>query len=167
MPEKKHKRCLNNERDLIDMNLRQPQSMVVSNYPIMTWMIFLHLVIFRDTNRGKAKPENWPAGNTYTNHWEAPSTMVNLEDKTMKDGGFVLKQTIWNAARDTISEWTGQQLAFSHFHVRFRVSVIKPFSFNPFLINPKEVFQTEHKISSGIDIFTRYIRWHIFASGAW
>jgi hypothetical protein len=36
MPEKKHKRCLSNERDRIDMNLRQPQSMVVSNNPLMT-----------------------------------------------------------------------------------------------------------------------------------
>jgi prolyl 4-hydroxylase len=56
-------------------------------------MIFLHRIIFWDTNRDKAKPENWPAGNTYTNHWEAPSTIVNIEDKTMKGGGFVLKQT--------------------------------------------------------------------------
>jgi hypothetical protein len=30
----------------------------------------------------------------------------------------------------------------------------------------KEVYQIEHKISSDIDIFTRYIRCHISASGA-
>jgi prolyl 4-hydroxylase len=29
----------------------------------------------------------------------------------MSDGGSELKQQLWNAARDTISEWTGQQLA--------------------------------------------------------
>ena len=29
----------------------------------------------------------------------------------MEGGGYILKQHIWNAARDTISEWTGQQLA--------------------------------------------------------
>ena len=29
----------------------------------------------------------------------------------MKGGGYALKQHIWNAARDTISAWTGQQLA--------------------------------------------------------
>jgi prolyl 4-hydroxylase len=34
-----------------------------------------------------------------------------VEDTTLKGGGYVLKQHIWNAARDTISEWTGQQLA--------------------------------------------------------
>lgn len=35
LPEKKHKRCLNNERERIEMNVRQPQSMVVSN----DWMV--------------------------------------------------------------------------------------------------------------------------------
>jgi hypothetical protein len=73
--------------------------------------VFKLIKEFWDINRDKSKPENWPAGNTYTNHWTAPSTMVSVEDKSFKGGGFVLKQNIWNAARDTISEWTGQQLA--------------------------------------------------------
>ena len=37
--------------------------------------------------------------------------MLSVEDRTLKGGGYILKQRIWNAARDTISEWTGQQLA--------------------------------------------------------
>ena len=37
--------------------------------------------------------------------------MVNVEDSTLKHGGYVLRQHIWNAARDTLQEWTGQQLA--------------------------------------------------------
>jgi hypothetical protein len=37
---------------------------------------------------------------------------TNLQEDTSLDGGgFVLKQHIWNAARDTIQDWTGQQLA--------------------------------------------------------
>ena len=36
--------------------------------------------------------------------------MVSVEDDSLFGGGTVLKQHIWNAARDTISEWTGQQL---------------------------------------------------------
>lgn len=36
--------------------------------------------------------------------------MVSVEDKTLKGGGYVLKQHIWNAAKDTISKWTGQEL---------------------------------------------------------
>jgi hypothetical protein len=49
--------------------------------------------------------------NTYVNHWDGNSHLVNVEDSSMKGGGYALKQHIWNAARDTISEWTGQQLA--------------------------------------------------------
>jgi prolyl 4-hydroxylase len=37
--------------------------------------------------------------------------MVNVEDVAHKGGGSILKQKIWNAARDTIQEWTGQRLA--------------------------------------------------------
>jgi prolyl 4-hydroxylase len=51
------------------------------------------------------------AGNTYVNHWEGKSYMVNVEDSHLKHGGYVLKQHIWNAARDTLAEWTGHQMA--------------------------------------------------------
>lgn len=37
--------------------------------------------------------------------------IVSVEDVSMKGGGNELKQQIWNAARDTIQEWTGQRLA--------------------------------------------------------
>lgn len=37
--------------------------------------------------------------------------MASIENESMDGGGYALKQMIWNAARDTISEWTGQQLA--------------------------------------------------------
>jgi len=49
--------------------------------------------------------------NTYVNHWEITSKIVSVEDPRMVGGGNVLKQKIWNAARDTIQEWTGQRLA--------------------------------------------------------
>jgi hypothetical protein len=51
------------------------------------------------------------AGNTYVNHWEGKSYMVNVADPQLKHGGYVLKQHIWNAARDTLTEWTGHQMA--------------------------------------------------------
>lgn len=50
-------------------------------------------------------------GNTYVNHWERASEMVSVEDASLEYGGFQLKQMIWNAARDTLQEWTGQQMA--------------------------------------------------------
>ena len=37
--------------------------------------------------------------------------MVSVEDVANLGGGRVLKQQLWNAARDTIQEWTGQRLA--------------------------------------------------------
>ena len=36
--------------------------------------------------------------------------MVSVEDTGLRGGGFTLKQHIWDAARDTIQEWTGQEL---------------------------------------------------------
>ena len=37
--------------------------------------------------------------------------MVSVEDTNMRGGGNVNKKHIWNAARDTIQEWTGQRVA--------------------------------------------------------
>jgi prolyl 4-hydroxylase len=36
--------------------------------------------------------------------------MVSIEDSGLRGGGRTLKQSIWDAARDTIQEWTGQEL---------------------------------------------------------
>ena len=66
---------------------------------------------FWDKNRGNGKPENWGTGNTYTNNWQSMTLMVSVEDTKLRGGGAALKQSIWDAGRDTIQEWTGQQLA--------------------------------------------------------
>lgn len=36
--------------------------------------------------------------------------MVSVEDKSLRGGGFALKQKIWDAAKDTIQQWTGMEL---------------------------------------------------------
>jgi prolyl 4-hydroxylase len=36
--------------------------------------------------------------------------MVSVEDNTLRGGGKTLKKQIWNAARDVIQEWTGEEL---------------------------------------------------------
>lgn len=51
------------------------------------------------------------AGNVYTNHWKAPTYMLGVENVRLEGAGYVLKQHIWNAARDTIEAWTGHRLA--------------------------------------------------------
>jgi len=112
---KKGKRCTQNELDRVAMTLRQPQSM--QNYtkvgykkikaPPEVWKLIKK---FWDTNRHNVKPENWGVGNTYTNNWISHSQMVSVEDGSLRGGGGALKQKIWDAAKDTISEWTGQEL---------------------------------------------------------
>lgn len=37
--------------------------------------------------------------------------MLSVEDRSLKGAGFHLKRKIWNAARTTIREWTGQELS--------------------------------------------------------
>lgn len=36
--------------------------------------------------------------------------MVSVEDTGLRGGGYSLKKAIWDAARETISGWTGQEL---------------------------------------------------------
>jgi prolyl 4-hydroxylase len=72
--------------------------------------LFKMLSEFWEKNKEKQKPENWGIANTYTNNWASPSYMVSVEDSGLRGGGRALKQQLWDAARTTISEWTGQEL---------------------------------------------------------
>jgi hypothetical protein len=45
-----------------------------------------------------------------SNNWEVSTSMVSVEDKGLRGGGGTLKQKIWDAARDVIQEWTGEEL---------------------------------------------------------
>jgi prolyl 4-hydroxylase len=112
----KGKRCTQNEVDRIRMSLRQPASMY--NYTELGFTkirapehVFSLIQEFWKKNKDNQREEKWPIGNVYVNHWEGATSMVSVEDASLEGGGFVLKEHIWNAARDTISAWTGQQLA--------------------------------------------------------
>jgi hypothetical protein len=72
--------------------------------------IFSLIKSFWEKNKDNRKTENWGIGNTYTNNWQAPSSMVSVEDSTLRGGGRQLKQQIWDAAQDVIQEWTGEEL---------------------------------------------------------
>jgi prolyl 4-hydroxylase len=104
---KKGKRCIANESERISMSLRQPQSM--QNYTEVGFKkirappeVYNLIKEFWDKNKDKSKVENWGVGNTYTNNWESPSTMVSVEDSGLRGGGKTLKNKLWNAARDVI-----------------------------------------------------------------
>ena len=55
--------------------------------------------------------EAWPVGNTYTNHWESPTRMLNLEDRSLVGSGDALRSKIWDATKDILQQWTGVQLS--------------------------------------------------------
>jgi len=109
-------RCIDNEKGRIMMALRQPQSMV--NYTQTGFIktrapekVIRMLKEFWDTNKMRGDAELWPPGSTYVNHWDQNTFMVNIEDKELSGGGYVLKSHIWNAVRDAMTQWTGQRLA--------------------------------------------------------
>jgi len=112
---KRGSRCVQNERDRIAMSLRQPQSM--TNYtdigfkkiraPPKVWKLVQE---FWEKNKHIRKPEQWGIGNTYTNNWNSPTYMVSVEDSSLRGGGPTLKQHLWSAARQTIQDWTGEEL---------------------------------------------------------
>jgi prolyl 4-hydroxylase len=108
-------RCLDGEEGRVEMSLRQPQSM--KNYTKLGYTkirapepVFALIKEFWEANKGKENIENWGVGNVYVNHWDSPSYILSVEDASLDGGGHVLKKHIWNAARDTIQEWTGQSL---------------------------------------------------------
>ena len=112
---KKGRACDQTEKDRIAMNLRQPQSM--QNYTDVGFKkirapeaVFKLIKEFWEKNHLNQSPERWPAGNTYTNHWDAPTYMVSVEDSSLRGGGHKLKKAIWDAARDTIQAWTEEEL---------------------------------------------------------
>jgi prolyl 4-hydroxylase len=65
---------------------------------------------FWEKNKDKETLENWGIGNTYTNNWSSPTYMVSVEDQKLRGGGRALKQAIWTSARDSIQEWTGEEV---------------------------------------------------------
>lgn len=109
--------CKSTERDRVAMNLRQPKSM--QNYTNVGFKkiktpesVFKIIREFWENNKEgyDRSPEKWNAGNTYTNHWDSPTYMVSVEDTKLRGGGQRIKSKIWNLAKDTLQEWTGEEL---------------------------------------------------------
>ncbi|KAL9187333.1 hypothetical protein ACHAXT_001436 [Thalassiosira profunda] len=110
-----HHECDQTEKDRIEMNIRQPASMV--NYTELGFAkvkapkkIFKEIVKFWEQNKGTEEVEEWDMGNTYTNHWESPTWMLDVGDEHLHGGGNKLKNAIWEVARHELQQWTGQEL---------------------------------------------------------
>lgn len=104
--------CDSTERSRMNMNREQPR--LHHNYtktgfkllkaPKAAWE---PLLAFYRENQHHETPENWPAGNTYVNHWSSPTSMISFEDSQLRSGRQV-KNLIWAAVKPIIEEWTGQ-----------------------------------------------------------
>ena len=114
---KSYSPCDTTEEDRVEMSLRQPSSM--QNYTDLGFKkikappeVWDQVKTFWEANKDRKnwQNENWPKGNTYTNHWDAPTYMVSVEDGRLRGAGSRIKNRIWNAAQETIEEWTGQEL---------------------------------------------------------
>jgi len=110
-----HESCNENEATRIEMNTVQPPGMW--NYTDMGFRLVKLpkdvmdvLNKFWRENHGKEKEEEWFVGNTYTNHWESPSMMLDVNDKYLEGGGEALTNLIWDTAHGALEEWTGQEL---------------------------------------------------------
>jgi len=98
------------------MNLR-PQSMynysqngfVKVRAPAMVWKLVQQF--WQNNRHNERQEEAWNAGSIFVNHWDVPAYFVDIDNKTLVGGGPLLKQQIWNAARNTLQEWTGYHLA--------------------------------------------------------
>mmetsp|Transcript_18770 Transcript_18770/g.27819 ORF Transcript_18770/g.27819 Transcript_18770/m.27819 type:complete len:514 (-) Transcript_18770:428-1969(-) len=112
---KKGGACDATEQDRVLMSLRQPQSMV--NYTDTGFKkirappeLMTLLTDFWEKNLDKEQKENWFTGNTYTNSWSSPTGMVSVENSGLRGGGGMLKQKLWDEAKSTLQEWTGEEL---------------------------------------------------------
>lgn len=106
--------CDQTEKDRLAMSVRQPQSM--QNYTDVGFKkirapepLIKLLNEHWKINKENKKQEQWSTGNTYTNHWSSPTFMVSVEDTSLRGGGSRLKERLWEAARETIEEWTGME----------------------------------------------------------
>jgi hypothetical protein len=110
-----HNECLSSERARVKMSLDQPRTQ--HNYTKVGFKklrlpegVYKTIKNFYENNKHKPHLENWPRGNTYTNHWDAPTYMISTEDGTLRGSGNGLKTSIWNGVKPVLEEWTGHKL---------------------------------------------------------
>jgi hypothetical protein len=50
---------------------------------------------------------------SHSNSWKVPTDMISVQDSHLRGGGGSFCLKMWDSAKDIISEWTGQELAYS------------------------------------------------------
>jgi hypothetical protein len=99
------KRCYQSEEMRIGMNLKQPPKMTnftSAGYAKVPTPLPLLQKLQAYYKEHTPEPELWPAGNTYTNHWESPTSMIPLTPR--------LQAMVIDALQPILEQWTGQPL---------------------------------------------------------
>jgi len=109
--------CDITEEERIEMNLNQSTGMV--NYTEVGFAkirapddLVEMLTRFWTTNYRSPQGipnETWARGNTYTNHWSAPTKMLQME--ALRGGGEALRTKVWDISKDILESWTGVELS--------------------------------------------------------
>ncbi len=109
--------CDNTEEERIRMNFNQPAGMI--NYTELGFAkvqapvdLVEMLSRFWKMNYKPLQNipnETWARGNTYTNHWLAPTKMLQME--VLPGGGEELRSKIWDISKDILESWTGVELS--------------------------------------------------------
>jgi prolyl 4-hydroxylase len=99
--------CDANENLRLDLSLSQPQSMVnftSTGFKKIRAPEALRKLLSENWERNKddKMDEAWTSTDIYTNHWDDPAYLVPLKN--------MLKQEIWNYAKEVIEQWTGMEL---------------------------------------------------------
>ena len=107
--------CEYAERMRLDMSLRQPRS--IMNFTetgfrkIRAPDDVMKLVFdFWEDNKEQMVFETATPTYIYANQWESPTYMVSVENTELKGAGPDLKKKIWDAAKNTMEEWTGMEV---------------------------------------------------------
>lgn len=106
--------CLLGELSRIDLLQRQPKAMINFTETGFTKLrapehLVQKLKKFFDDNKENQTRERWSTADIHTNHWEAPSSFLAIENNDFAGGGFALQQQVVNEIRAIIEEWTGQR----------------------------------------------------------
>ena len=103
------------EQDRIQGNLEQPA--IVVNYTSTGYLkvtapkeVSDMLSQFWESNKHLQEEEGQTG---IINQLEIPTTMVSLDDESLRGSGERIKQAIWDVTRPIVSEWTGQKLVGS------------------------------------------------------
>jgi len=113
-PKKAKYVCDDGEDFRIHMNTFQPMSM--RNYTRLGFKkikapeeMFNLIKDFWEKNKHKNESE-WHSINTYHNMWSSPPTIVNIQEPK-HGGGSTITHKVWEAARQTMEDWTGMHLS--------------------------------------------------------